>query len=716
VITLVVRTMIRWILQIAFRVRVTGDATYLRKSGGLVVANCDSTLDGILLGLFLPGEPLVMTTPEMQGGAWLHFLSSFIHCLALDPSHPFAIKTVVHHVKAGGIAVIFPQGRITSTGSTMKIMDSAGVMASRCGNRIVPVRIHGTLCSRYSLLSGYWPKRWFPRVTLEIHAPEPHLPDAKGLGKLRRQERSANLLVIIQRMMSVPSVPHDLFGALLDAVTRYGCNTDIMEDARRRPVSYRQLLKETLALSRLLARLTVAGEKVGVVLPNLSTSLAAILGLSARGRVPAMLNFTAGSESMRSACVAACVKTVVTSRQFLERIKMHDAGAALPGMRLIYLEDLRDMMNLADKIWLMGFALHLPRLAMPRTDPRQPALVLFTSGSEEQPKGVVLSHAAVLSSMEQLRAVIDFGPNDKFFSALPLYHSFGLIACALMPLMTGTRLFLYVSPLHFHRVPDLVYQSDATYIFGTSTFLGHYARNAHAYDFQSVRKVICGGEKLGKEVARLWFDRFGLRILEGYGATECGPAMALNTPLAFRHGSVGRLLPGIEIQLTPVPGLNTGRVLHVRSPNLMTGYLRFENPGVIEPPASSCGAGWHSTGDVVEIDEDGFMTIIGRTRRFAKVAGEMVSLDLMERIAAYASPDHEHAVTLRQSAGYGEDTVLYTTDRGLDRMALVRAAREMQAPEIAILRHIIKVDQLPLTGPGKIDYVTLRLRAEDYVV
>jgi len=156
-------------------------------------------------------------------------------------------------------------------------------------------------------------------------------------------------------------------------------------------------------------------------------------------------------------------------------------------------------------------------------------------------------------------------------------------------------------------------------------------------------------------------------------------------------------------------------VLHVRSPNLMTGYLQYDRPGVIEPPRSECGDGWYSTGDVVEIDGDGFMTIIGRTRRFAKIAGEMVSLDLIERIAAHASPEHQHAATLNQVAD-GESTALFTTDAALDRMMLVRAAREIGAPEIAISRYIFRLDELPLMGNGKIDYITLRLRAEGTVI
>ncbi|MEQ1775411.1 MAG: AMP-binding protein [Burkholderiales bacterium] len=714
------RFLIQWLLRLVFRVNVTGDIARLRGGGQLVVANCDSTIDGVLLGLFLPGAPLVVTTPEMRESPWVRFLSLCVHCLSLDPSHPFTVKTVVNHVKAGGIAVIFPQGRVTSTGGAMKIFDSAAVIAARCGMQVTPVRVHGTLYSRFSRVSGQWPKFWFPRVTLAVQSLAPEMPiaaaEAKGSGKRRRQERSVDLQRIVQYMMSVPLCQRDLFGALVDAVSLHGRHIRIIEDARRQPETYGQLLKTTLALGRLLSRPCANGETVGVLLPNLSTSLAVILGLSAKGRVPAMLNYSAGTEALRSACVAACVKTVVTSRLFLERIKLEKLAEALPEVRLLYLEDLRNTLTWLDKIWLMGFALWLPRLAMPSVDPQRPAIVLFTSGSEDRPKGVVISHAALLANMAQLQAVIDFGPNDKYFSSLPLYHSFGLIACALMPLMTGTRLFLYISPLHFHSIPGLVYQSDATYIFGTSTFLAHYARNAHPYDFQSLRKVICGGEKLGKEVARLWRTRFGLRVFEGYGATECGPAMSLNTPLAFREGSVGCLLPGVEHRLIPVPGLVSGSVLHVRSPNLMTGYLHYDYPGVIDPPKSECGEGWYSTGDVVEIDEDGFMSIIGRTRRFAKIAGEMVSLDLMERIAAHASPDCEHAATLRQVEGYGESTVLFTTDAKLDRMMLVRAAREMQAPEIAISRHIVKLDQLPLTGNGKIDYVTLRLRAENYSV
>jgi acyl-[acyl-carrier-protein]-phospholipid O-acyltransferase/long-chain-fatty-acid--[acyl-carrier-protein] ligase len=351
--------------------------------------------------------------------------------------------------------------------------------------------------------------------------------------------------------------------------------------------------------------------------------------------------------------------------------------------------------------------LRRPRSVVPHIDPAETAVVLFTSGSEARSKGVATSHDAMLANVAQMRAVIDFGPDDKFFNALPMYHTYGLTACTLMPLLAGTKLFLYTTPLHYRLIPEFAYTRDCTYMFGTSTFLGNYARQAHPYDFYRVRVVISGGEKLNPEVAQLWATKFGLRIMEGYGATECGPAMALNTPLSYREGTVGRFLPGMEWKLAAVPGIKGGSALHVRSANLMSGYYFYEQPGVLHTPRSEVGVGWYNTGDVVDIDEEGFVTIVGRVKRFAKIAGEMVSLELIERIAYTASPEHKHAATVEQISGSGESTVLFTTDPALDRLMLVKAARQIGAQDLAAARRIVKVASLPLLGSGKTDYVTL---------
>jgi acyl-[acyl-carrier-protein]-phospholipid O-acyltransferase/long-chain-fatty-acid--[acyl-carrier-protein] ligase len=231
--------------------------------------------------------------------------------------------------------------------------------------------------------------------------------------------------------------------------------------------------------------------------------------------------------------------------------------------------------------------------------PDQPALVVFTSGSEAHPKGVVLSHAAILSNIEQLGQVIDFNAQDRFLGTLPLHHTYGLTVCTLLPLLHGARICLHTSPLHYDTIPRLARDWRATCLFGTSSFLYHYARHAHADDFRSVRHVVCGGEKLSDEVRATWMEKFGLRILEGYGASECAPVISVNTPLAYKQGSVGRLLPGIEHRIEAVPGIAEGGVLHLRGPNLMLGYYLHDRPGVLQPPASVYGAGWYNTGDVV---------------------------------------------------------------------------------------------------------------------
>jgi acyl-[acyl-carrier-protein]-phospholipid O-acyltransferase/long-chain-fatty-acid--[acyl-carrier-protein] ligase len=276
-----------------------------------------------------------------------------------------------------------------------------------------------------------------------------------------------------------------------------------------------------------------------------------------------------------------------------------------------------------------------------------------------------------------------------------------------MPLLSGTRLFLYTNPLHYKRIPEFAYTRECTFMFGTSTFLGHYGRQAHPYDFRSVRVVVSGGEKLHRDVAQYWLKQFGLRIMEGYGATECGPAMSLNTPLRYRESTVGHFLPGVEWQIVNVQGIAQGGALHVRAPNLMSGYYFYEQPGELHPPRSEVGAGWYNTGDVVDVDDDGYVTILGRVKRFAKIAGEMVSLELVERIAYTASSEHKHAATVEQVSGHGESTVLFTTDPWLDRLALVKAARQIGAQELAVARRIVKVASLPLLGSGKTDYVSL---------
>jgi acyl-[acyl-carrier-protein]-phospholipid O-acyltransferase/long-chain-fatty-acid--[acyl-carrier-protein] ligase len=252
-------------------------------------------------------------------------------------------------------------------------------------------------------------------------------------------------------------------------------------------------------------------------------------------------------------------------------------------------------------------------------------------------------------------------------------------------------------------VPELVYACEASILLGTDTFLSGYARNAHPYDFSSIRLVVAGAERVKPETRALWMEKFGLRIIEGYGATECSPVIAANTPMHFRAGTVGRLLDGIEWRLEPVEGIEGAGRLVIKGPNVMLGYLRADEPGLIDPPPG----GWYDTGDIVSVDALGFVTIEGRAKRFSKIGGEMVSLTAVEALVAEAFPEQAHAVVAVPDPRKGEQLVLVTTDETLDRRRLAAALRKAGASELAVPRLVLRVAELPVLASGKTDYVAL---------
>ena len=705
------RALLKTIIRIALRLRLSGDAAPLAAGRVLVLANHDSLLDSALLGLFLPRQAWVILSREDRAHAWTRWLARFFRHSVLDLSEPSTAKKVVRLLSAGELVAMFPQGRVTTTASAMKLYHSVATIAVRSDATIVPVRIEGLLYSKFSRTPGEFARRWLPRVTIRLFGAT-RLPDCTDTATRVRRRKAADALCAIMQRAAVDARPRQtLYDAFLGAVDVFGQAREIVEDVRGKRETYGDLLTVILALARLGSRVAAEREVVGVMMPNLSTTACLVLALGAAGRVPALLNYTAGEEALRSACSAAGIRTVITSRRFIEAARLYPALDALCNQRIVFIEDLRRQFGALDKLWLVAWARWNPRCVQRPADPGAAAVVLFTSGSESRPKGVVLSHDALLANIAQVRAVIDFSPADRFLCALPMFHSYGLTACTFMPLFCGVGLYLYTTPLRYRVIPEIAYMRDCTFLFGTSTFLARYGREAHPYDFYRVRCVISGAEKLNPEVAELWQQKFGLRILEGYGATECAPVLALNTPLACKAQSVGRFLPAVEHRLLALDGLARGGRLHVRGPNLMLGYYRYEQPGVLQAPKSATGAGWYDTGDVVDIDADGFVIVLGRVMRFAKIAGEMVALETVERLAAHAAPGYKHAAMVEVIAGSGESTLLFTTDPNLSRAVLQRSAKLLGSQELAVARRIVHVKELPLLGSGKTDYVTLQTLA-----
>ena len=702
------KAVVRLALKLLYRVEVAG-LEHMPEPGerAVVVVNHLSFLDGVLLGAFLPGKPTFAVNTQIARSWWVKPFLGLFKAFPVDPTNPMAAKAMVKAVREGRTLVIFPEGRITVTGALMKVFDGPGMVADKADAPIIPVRLNGPQYTPFSRMKGKVRQRWFPKISIDVLPPRRFAIEGEMSAKERRAIAGRRLYDEMSRMIFETSdTQRTLFTALCDASALHGGKALVVEDVKREPLSYARLITAAGLLGKRLEQGTQQGEAIGLLLPNVTGVAAAFFALQAIGRVPAMLNFTVGLANMRSACTTAEIATIVTARAFVEQAKLGDLIAALEndGRRIVYLEDLGATIGAVEKLCA---ALTVKRAGARHRrraiSPDAPAVILFTSGSEGTPKGVVLTHRNLLSNCAQLAARIDFNTSDVVVNALPVFHSFGLTGGTLLPLLNGIRTVFYPSPLHYRVVPALAYDANATILFGTDTFLAGYARMAHSYDFYSLRYIFAGAERVRDETRKVYAEKFGLRILEGYGATEAAPVIAVNTPMHFKAGTVGRLLPAIEARLDVVPGIEDGGRLYIRGPNVMAGYLLAAEPGKLQPPQE----GWHDTGDIVTIDDAGFVAIRGRAKRFAKIGGEMVSLPAVEGYAASVWPAAEHAVVTRPDPRKGEQLVLFTTARDATQKALQDWCKAYGVAELMIPRDIRLLDALPVLGTGKIDYVRL---------
>ncbi|KMO31846.1 2-acyl-glycerophospho-ethanolamine acyltransferase [Methylobacterium variabile] len=682
----------------------------IEKAGpnAIIALNHVSFLDAGLALSLTERDPTFAIDHTIAQRWWVKPFLWLTRALPLDPTKPMATRKLINAVKAGETLIIFPEGRLTVTGSLMKVYDGAGLIADKSGVPVVPVKIEGPEQTVFSRLSrAQVRRRWWPKFTVTVLEPVRLDVDPALKGKARRQAAGAALYGVMSDLIfRTAPIDRTVFDAVVQAAEHEGPGRVAVEDPVTGKLSYRRLLVGARVLGGRLGALAPEGRALGVMLPNANAAAVTVLGVMSAGRVPAMINFTAGATNILNACKVAEIDTLVTSRAFVQKGRLDALLEALSqSLTIVYLEDLRDGVGRLDK--LRGF-LGWRQTLRPRR-PDDPAAILFTSGSEGTPKGVVLSHRNMLANAAQAQARIDFGRTDKVFNVLPVFHSFGLTVGLVLPLVSGVPVYLYPSPLHYRMVPELVYGSNATILFGTDTFLAGYARAAHAYDFRSLRYILAGAEPVKPATRKTYAEKFGLRILEGYGVTETAPVLALNTPMFNRFGTVGRIMPGMEARLEPVPGVSEGGRLFVRGPNVMLGYLRAERPGVLEVPAE----GWHDTGDIVTIDPDGFVTIRGRAKRFAKIGGEMISLAAVEAVAAELYPDAGSAVAAVPDPRKGERLVLVTEKADATRAAFQAEARARGLSELAVPAEIVTVDKLPQLGSGKVDFAAVtRLAAE----
>lgn len=704
------KLILRFLMRLLFRVKVEGIEHLIgMKEPVVVFANHVSFLDVPLLAAFLPGEYCFAVNTQIAKKWWVKLPAKIVNTFVLDPNNPMQTRNLIKEIKAGSSCIIFPEGRLTTTGRLMKMYDGGMMIANHAQAKICCVWIEGVQYSVFTRLKNKVRQQIFPKIVCTIHPLQKVKIPADIRGRARRQLAGKLLQDIMANVMQKSAkVYPNIWQAIIAASHLVSKDKVIVEDVLFQSFTYNKLLLSSLTLAKCLQQIMPEKNTVGFLLPNMATSIVVLLAGFANGRVWAMLNYSGGIKAIKSACFTAKVSQVVTSRAFLDRLRLVGlvAELAADGVSVIYIEDVK----IKIKWWHKANAYFELKLAWFSGSKGQEtadkaAVVLFTSGSEGEPKGVVLSHENLQVNCNQVDSVLDLNQQDKLFNVLPMFHAFGLTIATLMPLLRGISQFSYLSPLHYKKIPGWIYETSATLLIGTDTFLFNYQKFAHEYDFQTVRYVFAGAEKLQDHTQKAWLDKFGIRILEGYGATETGPALAINTALFHEAGSVGKLLPGVECKLENIESV--GDILWVRGKNNMLGYMLAENPGELKPLPN----GWYNTGDIVSFTADNFLKIIGRYKRFAKIAGEMVSLAAVEQYVLQAFPDFESAVVAVPDLKKGERLILFISNKQITLSELRKYWQQEKLAELSLPKTITLVESLPRLATGKINYSELQIKA-----
>jgi acyl-[acyl-carrier-protein]-phospholipid O-acyltransferase/long-chain-fatty-acid--[acyl-carrier-protein] ligase len=703
----------RFLLQVLFRFRAY-DLDALKTPGPvLLIPNHRSWFDWLFLWVCLDEDWKFVTSSISAQTSWLHRKVMINrYTLPLDTRSPYAVKRMAEFLKGGGRLVLFAEGRLSRTGALMKLFDGTGFLIFKTKSKVITAYLRGAERLPFSPNPGW--KKCFPKVTAHFSA----TLAAPELGDIRTGRARALLTGWLRDQMVRQQFEVEMaFGAqnVLSAVAETARKLPghvILEDATLQTLTYRKLMVGTDVLAHALRGAVTGGERVGLLLPNVNATPVAILALWSLGKVAAVLNFSSGTPTMLACVELAGLKHIVTSRAFLERARLNVDDFVKAGISLIYLEDVRaGITGFRKFLTLLRHVFLQPSAFSLQPSVNSAAVIVFTSGSEGVPKGVELTHGNILANIHQILAVTDLTDCDRLFNCLPLFHSFGLTVGTFLPLVRGIYIFLYPSPLHYRTVPSVLYDRDCTVFISTNTFLNGYARKAHPYDFRSLRYLFAAAEKLQEATALAWSQKYGVRILEGYGATECSPCLSVNTPLEPRYGSVGRLLPGMEYELEPVEGVAEGGRLFVHGPNVMKGYLNADANAKFQALG-----GWYDTGDIVSVDAEGYLRILGRLKRFAKVSGEMVSLTAVEDALAGAFPQYglhcQIAVITRPEENKGEALIAVTNEPKLTLDEIRDAIKAKGLTNLSVPREIKVVKEIPKLGTGKVNHRELQTQME----
>jgi acyl-[acyl-carrier-protein]-phospholipid O-acyltransferase / long-chain-fatty-acid--[acyl-carrier-protein] ligase len=710
-----------------YRIRVEGRENIPPSGGALFVSNHVSFVDALLL-IASTDRPIRFLM--FKGIYDLPYIKPFAKLIRAIPiSSDQRLRELVHSlrlataaIKKGEIVVIFAEGQITRTGQLLPFRRGMEHILKGVEAPIVPICLDGVWGSIFSFERGrfFWklPRRIPYPVTISFGKP---LPPTTSPADVRRA---------VQRLQSEAfghrrSHLHTLGRYLIHSAHRHPFRF-AMADKRRPRMSFGSVLLSAIFLARRL-RTTWAGQQmVGILLPPSVPGAIVNFAATLSGKIPVNLNYTLSDAALAS-CAAQChVETVITTKLLLEKIPLKVPGKA------VLVEEVAATHSLAERflalcLWFLP-ARYLERVLSGGRRRRLDdlATIIFSSGSTGDPKGVMLTHYNIASNIEQMGQTFSFGHKDALLGVLPFFHSFGFTVTLWLPPVLGVSVVYHPSPLDL-AVGELVRDYRVTFLLATPTFLEAYARRCAPEDFGSLEFVLVGAEKLSERLALRFEERFGIRPLEGYGATECSPVVAVNTKdfrapgfrqLGAKRSSIGHPLPGISVRIVD-PGTGqpvsqgTAGLLLVRGPNVMQGYL-----GKPEATREVLSEGWYSTGDVAVEDEDGFLRITDRLSRFSKIGGEMVPHIQIEEVLGElaGAEEQEFAVTAVPDGKKGERLVVLHTLEDKELTPVLEALARSGLPNLWIPRpnQFFFVEELPHLGTGKLDLRRIRELALEF--
>ena len=724
-------SLLRLLLWIAahtlYRLDLKGNENIPARGAALLTPNHASWVDAVLL-IAATDRPIRFL---MFKGAYDHpLVRPFAKMLKIIPiASDQGPREMIHSLREasealrqGEVVCIFPEGEITRIGQMLPFRRGFERIIKGIDAPIIPVNIDGIWGSIFSFSRGHFLWKWPRTIPYPVRITFGKLmPSTSTAPQVRQAVQELGVDAFQRRRRRMKPLTRSFVAA-----ARRNPRHFAMADGKTPKVTFGDSLIKTVFLARRLRPLWQGQKMVGILLPPSIPGALVNWAALLLGKVPINLNYTTSNESLASCAKQCDLKTVVTSRQFLEKVPLQPPG------EIIYAEDLALNSGFGEKIAALLAAKLLPaRLLewfLSAAGPAKlddTATIIFSSGSTGEPKGVVLSHFNLASNVEQLEQVFHLHEGDRILGILPFFHSFGFMGTLCLPPLTGIGVVFHPSPLDAQAIGALVSKYSVTMLLSTPTFLHSYTRRCPPEAFGSLRIVMAGAEKLQERIAQSFEDHFGIRPLEGYGCTECSPVVAVNTydfraayfrQIGAKRGTIGHPLPGIGVRiLDPDSGeaLPVGRpgLLLVRGPNIMVGYL--DRP---EKTAEVLKDGWYNTGDIATVDEDGFLRITDRLSRFSKIGGEMVPhIKVEEKLHELLEADGQVlAVTAISDEKKGERlVVIHTLNEDLLRVCLEKLSKS-DLPALWKPRpdQFHRVEKLPYLGTGKLDLRKLRELAQ----